>query len=187
MVTIDICIFKEQDKVISYLILAICLFITFLTVSGCSKSGEGDSKMKPPPDISTINESLKDYRFTRQDFNEPQEFDSFLHKLVVLYYDAPAHLVCSSIAWRMIENGVDSWLQGAEKSEAVLKKLCRDPEFMFEGNKWIVVFNVLKPDGSVDKWKAVGEHDPENNTNRIEKIEVAALRPKGTFFVPLVG
>lgn len=80
--------------------------------------------------------------------------------------------------------------RGREKSKAVFRELFRDPEFMFEGNKWTVVFNVIKEGeggGAVDKWKVLGQHDPETNINRMEKIEVTMLKPKGTFSYPLVG
>lgn len=184
----DIYIDKETSAETNHLGTIMCLFIFFLTISGCSKSSEDDATGGSPPDLSIINESLKSYMFVRQDFEDPEKVWPFLQTLVGLYYGSPHHLIGSSVTLRSIERGdISSWLRGREKSEAVFRELCLDPQFLFEGNKWKVLFNVFKPDGSVDKWEVVGEHDPENEYNHIEKIETNTLKPKGTFFCPLMS
>ncbi len=81
----------------------------------------------------------------------------------------------------------EEWLRGSEKSVAVLKDLCKDPQFMFQEDTWTVVFNIFTFDGSVDRWKVIGEHDPKANKNQILNIDVAPLKPAGTFSWPYIG
>jgi hypothetical protein len=165
----------------------LCLFVAFMIVSGCSKSCKDDVVDISAPELSVINESLRDYMFSKQDFNEPNSVWAFLQELAALHYDSYL-LVGSSGTMRLMErNDISSWLRGKEKSKAVLRELCSDPKFMLEGNKWKVLFNMFKKDGSVDKWEVVGKHDPENKYNQVEKIEISTLRPKGTFSWPLMG
>jgi len=187
MVSISMRMDKEQGPRINHIGSIMCLLVAFLTVSGCSKSGKDDVTDMSGPELAVINSSLKDYMFTKQHFNDPEEIEGFLLELEALHYNSYL-LVGSSRTLRLMEQGdISSWLRAKEKSEAVLKELCSDPQFVFEGNKWKVTFNVFKKDGGVDKWQVVGEHLPEKKYNQVEKIEIMTLKPKGTFSWPLMG
>jgi len=187
MVSIGIYMYKEQREKKFHLVTIMCLFIAFLTFSGCSKRDEGVSMEGDHPKLVVINQSLKDYRFLRNHFDETESSCSFLGELVALHYNSYL-LVGSSETLRLMERGdISSWLRAKEKKEAVLRKLCSDPQFVLEGNKWMVVFNVFKKDGGVDKWEVVGKHDPDNKYNQVEKIKISILKPKGTFSWPLMG
>ena len=187
MFSIAMYMYNEQTAKKFHFCTIICLFVVFLTVSGCSKSGKGDVIDLSAPELSVINNSLNDYTFIKQYFDEPERVESFLQELVALHYNSYL-LVGSSGTLRLMERGdISSWLRAKEKREAVLRELCSDPQFVFEGNKWKVVFNVFKKDGSVDKWEVVGEHYPEKRYNQVEKVEIRTLKPKGTFSWPLMG
>ena len=187
MVSICICMDKEQVQKINHVGTIMCLFVVFLTISGCSKSSEDDVMDISAQELAVINESLKDYVFIKQDFDDPERIESFLPELVALHYNSYLLMGSSVTLRRMERSGVSAWMRAKEKSEAVLRGLCSDPQFVFEGNKWKVVFNVFKKDGGVDKWQVVGKHDPENEYNQIDKIEIITLKPKGTFSWPLMG
>ena len=169
------------------LVSRLCLFVAFMIVSGCSKSGEDDIMDVSAQDMDVINESLRDYMFSKQDFNEPNSVWAFLQELAALHYDSYPLVGSGGTLWSIKRDDISSWLRAKEKSEAVFRELCSDPQFVFEGNKWIVVFNVFKKDGGVDKWEVVGEHDPDNKYNQVEKVEISILKPKGTFSWPLMG
>ena len=133
--------------------------------------------------IAAMSEILREYRFTRQYFDDVEEVHWFLETLVGLYGNTPGCYVGSSIMLRISEvgGGVSSWLQGHEKSEAVLRSLCCDPQFMFDGDRWKVVFNVFKPGGAVDQWSVAGTFDASADANTIYNIHIDSLKPKGTF------
>ncbi len=133
-----------------------------------------------------INEILRESKFTRQDFSSPRGVDSLLTEIAGLH-QGPRHCPGSSVMLKMTMGEDSAWLRGTEKSEAVLHELAKDPEFSFEGNTWTVVFNVFKADGGVDRWKVIGEHDPEANRNQVLNIEVTPLKPAGTFSWPFLG
>lgn len=157
------------------LVSRLCLFVAFMIVSGCSKSGEDDVMNVSAKELSVINNNLKDYMFINQHFDEPDRVCPFLQELVALHYNSYL-LVGSSETLRLMERGdISSWLRGKEKSKAVLRELCSDPQFVFEGNKWKVAFNVFKKDGGVDQWQVVGEHYPPKKYNQVEKIEITTL------------
>ena len=187
MISIDMYMDKEQGKKVNYVGVIMCLLIAFQTIIGCSKSDEGDSMEVDHPKLAVINESLKDYSFLRKHFDESESYCSFLEELVALHYNSYLIVGSNATLRRMERSGVSAWLRGREKSESVLMQLCSDPKFVLEGNKWKVLFNVFKKDGSVDKWNVVGKHDPEKEYNQIDKIEIITLKPKGTFSWPLMG
>jgi len=187
MVSISMRMNKEQGPRINHMGAIMCLLVAFLTVSGCSKSGKDEVTDISGPELAVINNSLKDYMFTEQDFDEQDRVVPFLEELVAPHYNSHL-LVGSTRTLRFMERGdISSWLRAKEKSEAVLRGLCSDPQFVFEGNKWRITFNVFKKDGGVDKWQVVGEHDPKNEYNQVEKIEISTLKPKGTFSWPFMG
>jgi hypothetical protein len=130
-----------------------------------------------------INEVLREYPFTRKDFDDPCAVSRFLGEVIRLRMGNLRIIPTGSrtLPGAAAYGYVDSWLQGTEKSEAVLRELCRDPELHFEGNKWKVTFNTFNPGGSVDQWKLIGRHDPQANANEILQIEVTRIKPMGTF------
>jgi len=187
MISIDMYMDKEQGKKVNYMGIIMCLLIAFQIITGCSKSDEGDPMEEDHPKLAVINESLKDYRFLRKHFDEPESYCSFLEELVALHYNSYLLVGSNSTLRRMERSGVSAWLRGREKSEAVLRQLCSEPKFVLEGNKWKVLFNVFKKDGSVDKWNVEGKYDPEKEHNQIDKITISILKQRGTFSWPLMG
>ncbi len=165
----------------------LCLFVSFMIVSGCSKSGKDDINYVSAQELAAINYSLKDYMFMRRYFDEQDRIWDFLQELASLHYDSYPFVASSGTLWSVKRDDISSWLRAKEKSEAVFRKLCSDPLLTLEANKWKVVFNVFKRDGGVDKWQVIGEHYPEKRYNQIEKIKISTLKPKGTFFCPLMG
>jgi len=187
MVSIGMYMYKEKREKKFHFVTIMCLFTAFLTFSSCSKRDEAVSMEGDHPKLVVINQSLKDYSFLRNHFDENERSCSLLGELVALHYNSYL-LVGSSETLKLMERGdISSWLRAKEKKEDVLRTLCSDPQFVLEGDKWKVLFNVFKKDGSVDKWKVVGVHDPENNYNQVEKLEISTLKPKGTFSWPLMG
>jgi hypothetical protein len=161
---------------------------TLVTVSG--RAGiflekDGDYiHLNSQAELVGINAVVTEDRFTRADFNDPEKVHSLLARIAGLHQGV-RHCPGSSVALR---RGLDSWwLRGTEKDGAVLRELCEDPVFAFEGNTWTVVFNNFKADGAVDRWRVIGDHDPQRNRNEILNIEVAPLKPPGTFFWPFIG
>lgn len=132
-----------------------------------------------------INEVFRDYRFTRQDFNDPAIVFDFLSHAVSLCGTGQGMPASSHGLLRM--GDLSSWLRGTEKDEAAIKKLCRDPEFIFKGNNWKVTFNMFRPGGSVSQFILSGRHDPQANANEILSMSVTTIRPPGTFSYPLGG
>ena len=181
MVSIDMCTQKERVPKINYVGTIMCLFVAFLVVCGCSKSGKDNATEVLPMELSVINESLKDYMFIRQHFDDPERVWSFLEELVALHYQAYQRVGSSEELRIMERSGLLDRQRGREKSEAVIRDLCSDPKVVLEGNKWKVVFNVFKRDGSIEKWYVVGENEPENEYNHINKIEIRIFKSKGTF------
>lgn len=141
-----------------------------------------------PSGIPSINIILGKYNFEQNDFANPEKVDSFLD-LIIGYYVGTRLIVGSSVFLEGHANTEvrDGWLRGREKREEVFKSFCKDPAFEFEGNNWKVVFNVFKPDGSVDKWEVWGEYDADSKSNIIHTIDINRLKRKGTFSYPLSG
>ena len=132
--------------------------------------------------IPVINQILKDYSFTRKDFSNPYKATNFLEFMVGLY-DNSAPVVGSDVFLKSLDkfNSVGTWVDENKKKEVLFRKLCHDLEFVFEGEKWTVVFNVFYPDGSVKEWKIIGEFDPNTNSNKIYEIDRRIIKRKGTF------
>jgi hypothetical protein len=133
-----------------------------------------------------INEILGESKFTRQDFNDSGKADDLLSEISGLHQGG-GRCPASSHTLRNTMGHDEEWLHGTEKSVAVLKDLFKDPQFVFEGDTWTVVFNVFKFDGSVDRWKVIGEHDANANKNQILNIEITPLKPARTFSWPYIG
>lgn len=144
-----------------------------------------------PSGIPALNEILSEYTFAKEDFDDRKKTHYFLEEIEHYYGAVGGSCVASSVfletdARKEMGDRAD-WLQGKEKNEAVLVRLCKDPRFEFEGNKWRVTFNVFEPDGSVDKWEVTGEYDPGTQSNKIHTIDVSRLKRRGTFFYPVAG
>jgi hypothetical protein len=137
-------------------------------------------------ELIAINEILMEHKFTRQDFDNPQSVETFLDKILWLHSGTPGLITCSSLAFERMRPPED-WLRGVEKDKAILRELCKDPEFAFDGAVWTVVFNVIRSDGAVDRWRVVGEHDPQTNTNEIWGIRSRPFKLPGTFSYPIFG
>jgi uncharacterized ubiquitin-like protein YukD len=137
-------------------------------------------------ELIATNEILTEYSFTRQDFDHPQRACSFLDEVTALQRDSAGIILGSGFGDKVM-GPLEYWLGREEKDEAVLRNLCRDPEFTFDGDVWTAVFNMIKPDGGVDRWRVVGEHDSQANINEIWGIRVVPLKPPGTFSYALLG
>jgi len=81
MMSTDMCKSREQKENINRAFVIMCLYITFLSIGGCSKSDKSNISPEQPPALSDINDSLKDYRFIREQFNDPEKVYSFLARL----------------------------------------------------------------------------------------------------------
>jgi hypothetical protein len=164
-------------------IIWIILFSLFLNIGGCSKS----SKNMSAQELAGINNNLIDYMFLKRHFDEPDRIWAFLQELAVLHYDSFPFVASRGTLWTVRPDDISSWLNAKEKNEKAFKELCSDPQFIFEENKWKVVFNVFKKDGSVDKWQVEGEHYPQKRYNQVQKIKITTLRAPGTFSCPMIG
>ena len=85
------------------------------------------------------------------------------------------------------DGGIELKLQGKEKRKEALLELCRDPQFVFEGSQWTVVFNVFQMGGSVERWEVTGAFDAENQCNKIRTVDTTLIRPEGTFYHEVMG
>jgi len=137
-------------------------------------------------ELIAINEILAGYEFTRQDFNVPQRVDAFLDEIIWLHTGTPGLTPGSSFGLKTM-GPLEDWLRGSEKDEAVLRKLCEDPQFVFDQDVWTVVFNMIRADGAVDRWRVVGRHDRQTNTNEIWAMRRITIKPAGTFSYPMFG
>lgn len=165
----------------------VVLFIALLSISGCSKSGTQKVSNVSPADVAVINDSLKDHRFIKEHFEDPERVQSFLAKLVALCCNRSYQVIASGATLKRMErSGLSAWLRAGEKSEVVLRGLLTDPKVMLEGNKWKVEFNVFRRNGGVEKWDVAGKNDPEREYNQIDKIEITTLKSKGTFSWPMI-
>jgi hypothetical protein len=138
--------------------------------------------------VSAINEVLRDYRFTRQGFADAESVYHFL-ETVVLLYEGEGRPIGSSVFLGTLggPEGVARWSRHSKKIETALREVCRDPQFIFEGDAWVVTFNVLRPDGGVDQWKVEGEFSPATQSNAIRKMDKRALKKHGTFAYMMIG
>jgi hypothetical protein len=187
MVPIKIYIYREKGIRIYYAVLMMCLFFALLAFSGCSETSEDDVTYISVQELIDINNSLIDYMFLKRYFDEPDRIWAFLQEIAVLHYDLYPFVASNGTLWTVRQNDISSWLQAKEKSEDVFRELCSSPKIVFDGNEWNVIFNVFKKDGSVDKWNVKGEYYPIKKYNQITKIEITALKPKGTFSCPMIG
>lgn len=169
------------------ILLRLTLALMLLAVGCKKKSGEDEVTDISGPELAVINYKLKDYMFMKRHFDDQDRVWDFLQELASLHYDSYPLVASGGTLWSVKRDDISSWLQAKEKSEAVFRKLCPDPLLTLEANKWKVIFNVFRRDGGVDKWQVIGEHYPEKRYNQIEKIKISPLKPKGTFFCPLMG
>jgi hypothetical protein len=132
-------------------------------------------------ELIAVNQILESYRFTRKDFADPQKACSFISEVIFLCRRPPFELATGLTLRTMERVGLKGWLQGTEESEAALKALFRDLEFVFEESRWTVSFNVLVPDGGVDRWTLIGQHNAQTNTNEVWDVDIARVKPAGTF------
>jgi len=136
-------------------------------------------------ELIAINEILLEHKFRRQDFDDPRRVDSLLDEIIWLHSGSSGLIPCSSLAFERMRP-LDDWLRGTEKDQAVLRALCQDPEFSFDGDVWVVVFNVIGPDGAVDRYRVVGRHNSLVSVNEIWGIRSISVKPPGTFSYPIL-
>ena len=140
--------------------------------------------------LAYVNDGLRVWKFTRDSLEDKRG--------VWLTLDVVCDLVDGQIyperrapnqpSQKMTSVGVapwpdssSGWLRGKEKSEAVFAELTRDPEFVFKGDAWTVVVNIFNRDGSLDRWEFAGNVEPETNLLQARRIDIARLKPPGTF------
>jgi hypothetical protein len=144
----------------------------------------GYIRLNSGAELTGINLVLRGFRFTRQDFDRPSAVCKFL-MAVMFCYEGSIRAPCTTFAVDGLVRDPSEWLKGTKQTEAQLRELCRDPAFLFEGDRWSITFSAFRPDGGVDKWRFVGRHDPASNVNRILRIDVSDAQPPGTFRYPL--
>lgn len=135
-------------------------------------------------ELVAINKLLKEYTFGREELNNPQSVFQFLGQITFLHRGAGL-IPGSSFALKTMGR-ISDWLHGTADNEADLRELCEDPEFVFEGSTWTVVFNVIKRDGGVDEWTVVGELSRDSNSNEILGIDIKDILPRGTFSYAMI-
>jgi hypothetical protein len=184
----------------------IALLLTFIGANGCAgvrtSAGEpsGPSgaasastdvnvpipyfRLGPAAELNALNEQLREYRFTRYHFDNPGMVIGFLAKIkdyVRAHVDPNVRGIPSHYLGYERNS---SWLRGTQTSEAILIDLSRDPDVVLNGNDWTIISNMFRADGGVDQWRLTGAHDPQANINRITHLDVARLKPAGTFRYP---
>lgn len=130
-----------------------------------------------------INEIMRRCPFKREQFQDAEQVYSLLSQIVTLHR-RPDCKPASRAMLAVIMRPNSGWLEGKERDETILARLCEDPQLAFEGDTWTVIFNVFAPDGSVEKWKVIGEHDPKLSVNEILAIDTSPLKPAGTLSHP---
>jgi hypothetical protein len=145
-------------------------------------------QMNTSSGTSAINEVLRDYRFTRQGFADAESVYHFL-ETVVLLYEGEGRFIGSSLFLGTLggPEGVARWSRHSKKREVALREVCRDPWFLFDGDTWVVTFNVFRPDGGVDQWRVGGEFSPATQSNAVHKMDKNVLRKRGTFAYMMIG
>ncbi len=145
-------------------------------------------QMNSPSGITAINEVLRDYRFTRQGFADAESVYHFL-ETVVLLYEGEGRFIGSSVFLGVLggPEGIALWSRHSKKIETALRGVCRDPRFVFDGDTWVVTFNVFRPDGGVDQWRVEGEFSPATHSNAIHKMDTNVLKKRGTFAYMMIG
>jgi hypothetical protein len=148
-------------------------------VSGCAIFMEKDGhyvRVDNGIRLPLLNEVLSDYRLTRRDFDDPNKTEAYLFWLLVFH--SPSRGECLG---SLCPNGDP--IRGKENSEAVLRELHRDPQFVFKGNNWTTTFNTFTMNGAVNRWDVAGRHDPTSNSIEIVRTKISPLRPPGTVVV----
>jgi enterochelin esterase-like enzyme len=130
--------------------------------------------------IELLNEILREHRIPREDMDQPWPTRRYL-ELTVGLCDGTGRCIGSRNFLRNLGSGVSHWTRGSKTAERALRKLCRDPQFVFDGNRWTVEFDVLKPDGGADRWHVTGEFHPETQSNSIDTIKINVLHGPGAF------
>ena len=107
----------------------------------------------------------------------------------MLLYEGAVSPIGSSAFLRALggPEGVAEWSRHSKKREVALREVCRDPQFVFDGDTWVVTFNVFRPDGGVDQWKVAGEFSPATQSNAIHKMDKSVLKKRGTFAYMMIG
>ena len=169
-------------------IVPMCFLLVLLVSVGCRKSGVVPNPASTTVDPNVFNVLLahSQREYVRLDLGELQNVNrvrSFLQLVVVAHYKG----IVAAPDSPLIFADPAGWLRKTEKSEEVLREVCRAPTFTFAEDHWTVVFNVIRATGAVDEWKVVARCDPADGTVSVLSVEITNKMPPGTFSWCLVG
>jgi hypothetical protein len=122
-------------------------------------------------ELMGINEALSRLPFTRNDFNDPSRVAWFLGEVMRFHEGNNQFTIGCSV-----EPPGSATAFRDKESETLVKELCQDPRFDFEGDLWKVTFNVFKRNGRVDRWNLLGRHDAKANVNEILRVDISTIR-----------
>jgi hypothetical protein len=138
-------------------------------------------QLNSPSSLEAINQVLQERPFARESFDNAEAVFHYLSILVDLY-EGPYRFVGSSTSLGVLgPEGIAEWSGGSTEKEALLRELCRDPQFVFDANNWVVSFNVFEADGRVEQWQVAGEFSTATQSNKIHKIARRIVKKRGTF------
>jgi len=147
------------------------------------EKGDAYVRLNSGAELTGINDALRGFRFTREDFDKPSVVCKFLMAMM-FFHKGSGRVPCSTFAIEGLVHYPSEWLKGTQQTEASLRALCHEPVFVFDGDKWQTTFKAFRPDGGLDQWTLVGIHDPQASFNRILRIDVADAVPAGAFHYP---
>lgn len=110
---------------------------------------------------------------------EGMGLDKFAKTLASWYSDPRLHLTNEAFFQRQ-ERVIGSWLAGREKDPAAFRALRREAELKRAGPQWTLDFQTINRRGGIEAWSVQGTAEPF----RIDKVNVAPVRPDGTFYFP---
>jgi hypothetical protein len=141
--------------------------------------------------LDGLNDGLREAEFTREATDNKQrvafEIGGFCAGRVemVLYpYDPNRHAAMAFAPVANITAHPLEWLQMKDRNEpneAIVADLIRAPEFVFWKDRWSTVVNVFTRDGRVEQCVLVGNVEPSTNLLQIRRMDIAHLKPRGTY------
>jgi hypothetical protein len=139
------------------------------------------------------NKGLRKWEFTREATDNKQRVtlileaicgsmvEQVLYPFEPSYYSRPAmtSVPSTSMGWRPVT--LLQMKDRNEPNEAIVADLIRDPEFVFWKDRWSTVVNVFTRDGAVEQCVLVGNVEPGTNLLQIRRMDIAHLKPRGTY------
>ena len=101
-------------------------------------------------------------------------------KLLMEWVQEPRGYVCSPSFLKEKSTEIKSYLVKGSAGIDELKRICITPEYLASGDNWILKFNVLDVNGSIQQWRVSGK----TSVFGIEKIYRESIYPNGTFYYP---